>query len=192
MSTSILDFRLAQARQIAEKYLAELKPYCTRIEIAGSIRREKETIHDIEIVAVPVLDEQRDMFGTVTGYTSHLDREINRLAASWGAVIKKAGPKFKQLGLLEGLTLDLFLVTPPAQWGVLFTIRTGPWQFSNQMVTVKRYLTHENRPGLLPSYLKVEDGRVIHRETGAEYQTPEEQDFFDLCGIPYIKPQERK
>lgn len=38
---------------IAERVKAELEPHCERIEIAGSIRRKKPEVKDIEIVAIP-------------------------------------------------------------------------------------------------------------------------------------------
>ena len=42
-----------QALEIAEKTKALLAPHCERIEIAGSIRRLKPFVKDIEIVAIP-------------------------------------------------------------------------------------------------------------------------------------------
>jgi len=44
--------KLEEAKKIAEKYLNLLKPYCLRAEIAGSIRREKPEVKDIEIVCI--------------------------------------------------------------------------------------------------------------------------------------------
>lgn len=42
-----------EAYQIATRIKAELQPHCERIEIAGSIRRNKPEVKDIEIVAIP-------------------------------------------------------------------------------------------------------------------------------------------
>ena len=44
---------LQQAQQIAERIKSELAPHCDRIEIAGSIRRKKPEVKDIEIVCIP-------------------------------------------------------------------------------------------------------------------------------------------
>lgn len=41
------------ALKIAEGLVCEFGPYCERVEIAGSIRRGKAEVGDIEIVAVP-------------------------------------------------------------------------------------------------------------------------------------------
>lgn len=45
--------RLAQAKTIAEEIVSTIEPYCERVLIAGSIRRGKADVKDIEIVAVP-------------------------------------------------------------------------------------------------------------------------------------------
>ncbi len=45
--------RFEKAYSIAERVMKLLKPFCDRIEIAGSLRREKEEVKDIEIVAIP-------------------------------------------------------------------------------------------------------------------------------------------
>ena len=42
-----------EALKIAEEVKALLAPHCLRIEIAGSIRRKKPEVKDIEIVAYP-------------------------------------------------------------------------------------------------------------------------------------------
>jgi DNA polymerase/3'-5' exonuclease PolX len=192
MSDSVFSFTLDQARQIADRYLFELSPLCARIEVAGSVRRCKDAVNDIELVAIPHFVTQKDMFGDEIGKTSLLDAEATRLAASWGAVLKQNGPKKKKFGLMEGIDLELYLVTPPAHWGVIFAIRTGSSHFSNQLVTRKNSFTHEGRPGLLPSWAQVQDGQVRHRETGEVYPIPEEIDFFKFCGMDYVPPQERK
>ncbi|GAF93472.1 unnamed protein product, partial [marine sediment metagenome] len=42
-----------EAKQIADKYVELLRPMAKRIEIAGSIRREKPFVGDIEICMIP-------------------------------------------------------------------------------------------------------------------------------------------
>ncbi len=44
--------KLQDAKIIANKYIELLKPYTNRISVAGSIRREKPEVKDIEIVCV--------------------------------------------------------------------------------------------------------------------------------------------
>jgi DNA polymerase/3'-5' exonuclease PolX len=44
---------LSRAREIAKRVLVLLRPFCERAEIAGSIRRGKPEVGDIEIVVIP-------------------------------------------------------------------------------------------------------------------------------------------
>ena len=44
---------LQKAYKIAQQLVHVLKPHCARIEIAGSIRRMKAQVGDIEIVCIP-------------------------------------------------------------------------------------------------------------------------------------------
>lgn len=42
-----------EAKKIADDVLEQIRPHCFRAEIAGSIRRLKPEVKDIEIVAIP-------------------------------------------------------------------------------------------------------------------------------------------
>lgn len=58
-------FALSDARVIAWEILKALEPFCERQMVVGSIRRQKATVGDIEILFVPKLEEHRenDLFG---------------------------------------------------------------------------------------------------------------------------------
>ena len=44
---------LGEAQKIANEVVNQLSPYCDKVEIAGSIRRQKPTVNDIDIVLIP-------------------------------------------------------------------------------------------------------------------------------------------
>jgi len=175
--------KLIEAKAIADKWIRYLSPACSRIEIAGSIRRGKAEPKDIEIVCQPKILTEPDLFDHAT--------EINLLEMFFetnlfkvtGAHFVKNGPRYKQLALVETIHLDLFIVLPPAQWGVQLLIRTGPADFSHWCVTQKRI------GGGLPSYLKVKDGAVWHGSKKLEM--PEESDFFKVLGMDCVEPKAR-
>ena len=85
------------------------------------------------------------------------------------------------IGLFQ---LDLFIVQPPAQWGVQFLIRTGPAMFSKWMVTQRR------KGGALPSFAHVRGGAVWNGET--LISMPEESDYFEFCELLWITPERRR
>jgi DNA polymerase/3'-5' exonuclease PolX len=172
--------RIALAGVIAEKWVANLAPVCERVEIAGSIRREKPEVKDIEIVCIPKFEPVNDMFGQPLRPMNMLEDYLRGAPC----VIVKNGPRYKQIQLPEGINLDLFIVQPPAQWGVIFLIRTGSAEFSHRFVTPRKH------GGLLPSHLHVKDGAIWSNNHIIE--TPQERDVFDLAGVPWIEPEERR
>ena len=176
---------LKTGQTLAALWLERLQPYCSRIEIAGSIRRRKPVVTDIELVAVPKLSQERDLFGAIGATHNLLEMELCTLDET--VHFAKAGPRYKQITFPDGdqvRKLDLFIVLLPAQWGVIFTIRTGPADFSRRLVTKKRHC------GLLPSYMQVKDGALWAH--GKVIETPEEKDFFRAIGLERIEPWERK
>jgi DNA polymerase (family 10) len=194
-------FKREHALPRAEALIEALRPVCAQIEIAGSLRRGKATVGDIEIVARPLFEErpvagQLGLFGDGQPATvervSLLDPLLERLAVA-GEIHRDRpythekgawGEKYKKfwLALYGGsIQVDLFLVTPPAQWGPIFTIRTGPGDFGQAL------MRHINAHTLW----RQDDGRLVHRDTGKEAQTPTERAYFEVLGIPWIAPEER-
>lgn len=164
----------AKALAYANDFIYQIRPLCERIEVAGSLRRQKEEVGDIEIVCISRTIKTANLFGE--------DVSIQAIEEI-GAMFKllKNGPHYKQLDM-GGYHIDLF-ITSPAQWGVIFTIRTGSADFSHWLVTPR------SKGGGCPSYLKFKDGRI---DDGHRYlSTPEEQDVFTALKIPYIEPEMR-
>jgi DNA polymerase/3'-5' exonuclease PolX len=174
--------KLDDAQVIAEQLAAILRPHCQRIEIAGSVRREKAEPNDIEICAIPLLGTPIDMFGLPQATPVSMLDEFN-----WSSIGKLAlnGPRQKKIALDEGINLDLFIVLPGLQdWGLIYTIRTGPAEFSHWCVTQRK------RGGGLPSDCVVDGGRVWRG--GEHVPMPEEIDFLNFLGLGWIDPKDRQ
>jgi DNA polymerase/3'-5' exonuclease PolX len=140
-------------------------------------------VKDIEIVCIPKIDTQPDLFGSQTLKVNMLESFLSGLLANHAIRMPKKGPRYKKISLIEGICIDLFIVLPPSTWGAIFAIRTGPAEFSHWLVTSKR------SGGALPSNLKVKDGALWH---GAKkIETPEESDFFKVLGLGYVEPSKR-
>jgi DNA polymerase (family 10) len=175
-----------QALAICLDKIEILRPRCDRIEPAGSLRRECPMVGDIEIVAIP--KPALDMFGLPIPLTA--DHALNYVDWEELGELIKNGPKQKQVELHEGIMLDLFIVTPPAQWGPIFTIRTGPKEYGHSLVTSKQQRTRDGRLGLCPSNLRFEAGSIWKGNT--MLWTPEEADVFKVLGLPWIEPEQRR
>jgi len=169
---------LEKAYQLAETIVKLLQPACDRIEIAGSIRRKKIDIGDVEIVLIPKV--RWNLLGEPFWSAGDIEDALFKA----GYHFTKNGEHFKQFDL--GICMcDLFITTPD-KWGSILTIRTGPAEFSHRLVTSKAH------GGYMPGYLQQIDGRITHRATGEIYDTPEEEDYFRVIGLPYIPPEKRE
>ena len=53
--------RLEDARFLAEKVCAVLRPFCERVVVAGSVRRGRAEVNDVDIVAalMGLVDHQK-------------------------------------------------------------------------------------------------------------------------------------
>jgi len=85
---------------------------------------------------------------------------------------------------MRWLAVDLFSVLPPAQWGVIMMIRTGPAEFSRRLVTPR------GSGGLLPDGLRVRDGAIWDGEHAIA--TPEEDDVWRVLGLAPVAPEDRR
>jgi len=186
-----ISYNAAEIWPGAQALVDVLRPACERIEIAGSLRRRTALVHDIEIVAMPRLG--RDLFGDLAvDAPTELDAILARLVRQDRLCRGDKGrSRYKNFRVSvtdqPRITLDLFVVLPPAQWGVLFLIRTGPAEFSHWVVT------QQLAGGALPSHCRVLDGAV--REgligEGKIVPMPEEIDFLEFLGLGWIEPAER-
>lgn len=187
------------ALKSAEALMEYLRPACTRIEIAGSIRREKPEVKDIEIVAIPdlsiVVPRARPEFGMPIPpvHKTMMDKlvadgiERGDFRLEPGYPYKdKNGDRMKSFYLnYAGIQCDLFLVLPPATWGVQMLIRTGSADFSHWCVTRKSH------GGTLPNGYRVKDGAVWNRATGTPIGFDDEREFMEFLGLGWIEPRDR-
>lgn len=177
--------RLAEAVAVAEQLVGLLEPACERIEIAGSIRRRMPEVHDIELVAISRREPVCDIWGNpVPGKETHLlEGLVADLQADGSLSLRdtgagqRNGPAYKALRF-RGVPVDLFIVRPPAQWGVIFALRTGPGDWNKRLVTECQAFGR-----------RVKDGQLW--VFGKAVPTPEEEDFFREIGQPWVPPHER-
>lgn len=179
---------LPMAAFIAQSLVNLLSPACARIEIAGSIRRRRPEVGDIEIIAQPLqrletFTPAGELFPT-SGWRNLLDARLDELIAV-DAVRKhpfdpKWGEKYRKLWQPDiGAQIDLFILTPPAEWGPALVVRTGPADFSREMVTALR-----------GRRMRCEH-LAIQTFDGEHVPCPDEHAFFELCGRPYVAPERR-
>ncbi len=180
-----MDLSFAEDR--AAELVEHLRPACHRVKIAGSIRRREPEVGDIEVVCIPKvptnllgepdLSQPHDVARKLEELGIRPRRNSKGRRIAWG--------QRALIGELEDVPIDVFCVLPPAQWGALFAIRTGPADFSKWLVT-----------RALSRGLRCKDGRLVvengGESDGSEIPTPTEALFFSALGLDFIPPTERR
>ena len=115
--------KLPFASECADRLVAWLGPLCNRVEIAGSIRRKKAEVSDIDLVAIPRIDVEKDMFGTPVKSINLTWREIDRRSTKDGWTILRAGSEIVSW-THRGIHVDVFF-TEAAYWGSMLLCKTG-------------------------------------------------------------------
>jgi DNA polymerase/3'-5' exonuclease PolX len=172
---------LGRAEEIANEVLKLLGTSCERIVVAGSIRRRKPEVGDIEILAIP-------KYGGLSCHVNLLDQEILDLMhrGILNFRLNKRGRRaFGQKNKLlvhlpSGMAVDVFS-TDKQCWPVALVIRTGGAE------TNKRIAVAAIKKGWrLKAY-------------GSGFSTPQgdiicksEEDVFEFVGLPYLEPEQRE
>src|SRR2546426_5143152 len=102
------------ARVVADKIVAEFRPAWERIEVAGSLRRGRASVHDIDVVVLPKLESGLSL---ETLLTELIDR---------GSLTPVRGKsKIRSfVATKTGIPVDVYVATRDT-WATLLLIRTG-------------------------------------------------------------------
>lgn len=210
------------ALRAAESMMDTLRPACQGFEpggslgsiaIAGSLRRQsKKEFDEIDLIMIPDLSPPppaRAEFGKPVPkvYKTKIEKILDEARESQKIVKTGGGDRSVKFYSLEHkIKLDLYLVRPPATWGVLFMIRTGPASFGHWIVTRRSGRAYDDilghvTGGALPDGYRIQCGAVWE----GEQKLPEkellqkapigfdtEEGFLDFLGLGWIEPGERR
>jgi DNA polymerase/3'-5' exonuclease PolX len=176
----------AVAWKVAERLCERLAPTCTQFEIAGSLRRQKPTVGDVDIVCVPTLEEPPGMLPGL-GHAEPVTflREVEAIVSgSNGAITYEVnGEAIKRLiiRLKDGtrITADIYFTRDAAQFPALLLIRTGSARHNAWLSGLAR----EQGMQLGSDGLKRGDQRVPCTTEG---------DVFTELGLGYREPYMRE
>lgn len=183
MLMGIGKIELAEAHRLAEKIVALVSPAMDRVEIAGSIRRKKPVVGDIELVGIPA-DQER-----LVSLLRQMGQTIKPGVPGVVPWSPKPGARYIRVRLDAGMNLDVFLASPN-NWGGLFLMRTG----SGAGLDGNSF--NGFTPGAFKRWKKLSGGgrmtdAMPTMPTGEQLWVPEEQDFFDLLEMDFVPPEER-
>jgi len=157
-----------------------------RIKVAGSIRRRRRDVGDIEIVCVPRIHKGKDLFQGPGQEYDFLDDRVKALMNL--GVLKKRngyGPENKYLvHVRSGIPVDVFSANE-RNWGMTLLVRTGPAEFSAAVMTRLKQLGHQGH---------VTRGITLHAydpRKRKELACPDEMTVFQVLDLGYIEPRFR-
>ena len=160
------------AEEVGREVMALLEGTVERIEIAGSIRRGKDMVGDVELLYVPFAVDAaavkiKELADAGDVLTYRLNKNGNRMF----------GGKNKFLvHVPTGIPVDVF-ATPARYWGMALVVRTGPAEFN------RRLFTEFRRKGMRAHAY----GGVTVAD-GAHMNCTSEETVFELVRWPYIPP----
>lgn len=157
---------------IAERIKAELAPHCERIEIAGSIRRQKSEVKDIEIVAIAKPYD-------IGLFQSGVAEVINQWEKVKGE-LEYGVCKYTQRILPDGIKVDIFFAEP-GNWGLIYAIRTGSSDYSHKVLAA----------GWVKRGYYSKGGYLYAHGSKTRHEVREEIDLFKRIGVDYVEPQFR-
>lgn len=179
------------ARTVARGLIDLLEPYCLSGHLcyAGSLRRGKDTVGDVEICYVSKIKSLRkpgEMFESpcllAEAFIQHLlpgklEMRLSETGGiTWGSRNKLAVHK------ATGMPVDLFREPDPADWWRTLVIRTGPKEFNPRLIAAaKRQGLNLHAYG--PAFTRMDTGEVVPCRS--------EREVFDLCGLDYLEPKNR-
>jgi DNA polymerase/3'-5' exonuclease PolX len=193
--------KYSTAKKLADRIVEVFAPACEIINIAGSVRREKEDCGDIEIVCIP---KTEDMVTGLFGETSRvvLPAFTNAIGQVSQKIIRGLdGGRYMQLALRENksvanMNLDIFMPQPRDYWRI-FAIRTGSADYSHLSIAgawkKKGWVGTEDGLRLEKQCKEVAKNKykaIVERPTlPPEWKSEEE--FFQWLGIKFIHPKFR-
>jgi len=171
------------ALKVANEIKDWLAPYCTKIAIAGSLRRRKAEVGDIEILVVP-----NPLTHSLSVSQDWVDFRIRDLIAD-GKLNYRLNSKGsrvygKQNKLLvhcaSGIPVDIFSTTE-TNWATALVVRTGSKQSNIKIcMEAKKQRLKFNAYG--SGFTKADGSKIVCHS---------EREVFETAGLPYLEPERR-
>ena len=175
--------------KVAAELCAALKPACEKLVVAGSLRRRKPDVGDVEILYIGKTEVRQDPADMFASITVNLADEVTAALEKSGVLERRKnvngsemyGPKNKLMRhLATGLPVDLFAATVE-NWHNYLVCRTGPADSNTRIC-----MAAQERGWKWNPY-----GAGFSRDGEIRPMTSEEE-VFAFVGLPYAQPEERR
>lgn len=178
-------FPLSQVDKLSDQLLRRFDRLCERIAVAGSVRRRKPQVGDIEIVAIPKWLEGSDLFGPGASAVNLLWKELDGICFNGpDAKYVKAGDYYRQVVARtpDGKHVKIdFFTAAPGNWGWIYLLRTGSDKFSRHVAACLNKAGYTSKKGWIRPVGKL----------GKKIATPTEADVFKMAKLKPVEPEKR-
>lgn len=194
---------LKKALDIANSIVDLFSSECEIVGVAGSCRRKKPEVKDIEIVALPKMVAAKDLFGEDPSKKIRSDEWKSKVLSLGNVVKGKTDGKMMQIELPQQINLDLFMPDDFDFWRQ-FAIRTGSADWVKKNVATKWGVLGwcGSDVGLrMKSQCKGEKGSddkmhwkciVPPNQQMLPPHWKSEEEFFEWLKTPFIHPSQRE
>lgn len=161
-----------EVEPFAVKILRVIEPFCLKAELAGSIRRRREVVNDIDVVVLV-----RPDFNSWLNLLKAIRNEFNASSVKQGDKLAVLNVPFTSQGCVQ---VDLYRADP-GTWGVLLLVRTGSKEHNVKLcnLAICKGLRLQYSVGLTD-----QQGHVVAGRT--------EEEVFEKLGLPFVLPSERE
>jgi DNA polymerase/3'-5' exonuclease PolX len=173
------------ALDIANDFIRQISASCDRIEIVGSLRRQKVGVNDIDLLVIPRFIQMQDesLFGGPY-QENQLDKQLSQLCLSHDMELDANGSKIKRfLKTVDGDTIPIDLYVASEQtWWTLLLIRTGSRQHNIKLA---------RRAMELQMHLKADCSGLL-TSNGCIISVGSEEEIFQNLKLEYRRPEDRE
>jgi DNA polymerase/3'-5' exonuclease PolX len=173
------------ARDIAEKFVNDIKDVCEQIEIVGSLRRQKYAVNDIDIIVIPkfIQEDDETLFGEPV-QTNLLDRRLSQFCFRGTLSLEANGSKIKRfIKSVDGeeVPIDIYIASKETWWTLLL-IRTGSKNhnimLAKRAIEMHMHLKADGSGLLSPggTIIPIESEEQIFKHLNLSFRIPEDRD----------------
>ena len=152
---------LERAKKIADAVVKRLSLYCQRIQIAGSVRRRKLWVNDVDLLLIP-----KDLW--------NLHSELMKLGQ-----LKMSGKKIMRV-MVGSTQVDIYIAEPET-WATLLLIRTGSKENNIRLCSRAKDM----------GWHLAASGDGLFNEKGERIAGDSEISIYNALGLPFQRPGER-
>ncbi len=185
-------FPAATARRVAEKIVEELRPFAYRIEIAGSLRRNRPAVHDIDLVVEPRFEDvQNGLFETVP-VNCVRERVLGWETEGRVKITTRGEQILRFVSAKSGVPVDIYFALPITLTprGIATRIDTFPTTLLIRTGSAEHNVFLARRARERGLHLHA-DGQGVSKN-GQLQRVECEADIFRLLGLEYAEPEARE